>query len=124
MENFEAILTRWADAVCSHVSDNVVKLYGQNAVLVPTFSKDMRTTPEEIRDYFEGMFKKENAGVRFDFETAQAREADGRMVVSGAYTFYYDENGGRTEILSRFTFVLNPQSAAPIEHHHSSVMPE
>ena len=47
------LFDRWNAALATGNPDEVVKLYAPNGILQPTVSNRVRTTPAEIKDYFE-----------------------------------------------------------------------
>jgi hypothetical protein len=99
----------------------VVKLYAQTAILLPTLSDRVRHTQAEIRDYFVH-FLTHNPKAKID--EANVRVLGGIAINSGVYTFRFT-SGPLKSIQARFTFVYQwVGDRWLVIEHHSSGMPE
>ena len=118
-EVYATLFDEWNNALKSGDPEQVVALYGKNAVLLPTMSNQVRHNYEEIKDYFVHFLKKGPTG---SIDEANIRKYDQILINSGLYTFTFN-NGSSAQ--ARFTFVyqLNGERWEIIEHH-SSLMPE
>jgi uncharacterized protein (TIGR02246 family) len=126
MKNEKEILAqfeKWNTALQSGNPNNIVKLYADDAILVPTVSNKVRHNHLEIRDYFVHFMKSNPVGKIVESDIRIYGEI---AVNSGLYTFFLNQ-GGKDESLvnARFTYVyhhLNDEWF--IIEHHSSKMPE
>jgi len=118
------ILNQWAEAINEGRTEDVASLYSENAVLVSTFSPSPINSHNSIRDYFINLHSRSGAGVRIDADSINEQMiGDRKSILSGMYTFYFDEDGGKIEYEARFTFVIDTDLEHPILHHHSSQRP-
>eukprot|EP00798_Chlamydomonas_sp_ICE-L_P019503 gene19503-biopygen28345 len=114
---------RWNAALQTGDPKKVAALYAPGGVLLPTVSNQVRTTPEEIEDYFSTFLtlkpngKIDDANVRLlDEETA---------INSGVYTFALVVDGEPTKVQARYSFTYKKfNKECLIVDHHSSGMPE
>lgn len=122
--NLREILDSWVDAVNEGDLDRLGGLYRHGAVLIPTFSKKIISTPEEIADYFVQITTGRSVKVILREETVVTQDEDGcPKVIGGIYDWHINEHGQEKSIAARFSFALAPGDAAPIVHHHSSLLP-
>jgi len=119
----EIALNKWADAIATRNTDNVLKLYDEDAVLLATFAKKPITTQEARKVYFDNLLKKKDLKVTID-ELHTDREGD-IALANGLYTFSYKDKGKTVKVPARFSFVFEEESNGwEIEAHHSSVQPK
>ncbi|CAL8480779.1 exported protein of unknown function (plasmid) [Caballeronia sp. S22] len=80
-----SLFDRWNAALATGNADSVAQLYAPDAVLEPTVSNEVRTTPAGIKDYFVKFLKLKPNG------TINLREIrmlnDSSAVDTGVYTF-------------------------------------
>ena len=118
------LFDRWNAALATGNPETVAALYASDGVLEPTVSNNVRTTREEIRDYFTEFLRLRPQGV------INERYIDilGSEIAldQGVYTFdLTDPNGNTRWVTARYTFVYTKENGEwRIEHHHSSAMPE
>lgn len=111
----------WNAALQSRNAKQVAALYAPDAVLLPTFSKVIRDTPEAILDYFEEFLKSSPRGTIIHQKISVY---DKIAINSGVYEFSATVAGVEQKVLGRFTFVYRrDDSGWKIIEHHSSVMP-
>ncbi|MGT2477254.1 SgcJ/EcaC family oxidoreductase [Paraburkholderia terrae] len=118
-----SLFDRWNAALATGDAISVAKLYAPDAVLEPTVSNEVRTTPAGIKDYFVTFLKLKPHG------TINLREIrllnDNSAVDTGVYTFELMKNGKHQKVQARYTFVYkNVDGEWKILNHHSSAMPE
>ncbi|MBY0564883.1 MAG: SgcJ/EcaC family oxidoreductase [Hyphomonadaceae bacterium] len=119
-----ALFDRWNAALATGNPDTVAALYAEDAVLEPTVSNNVRSTPQEIREYFVEFLPSRPQG------TINERYIDilGDNVAmdQGVYTFDLPGAAEGRWVTARYTFVYTrePGGEWKIEHHHSSAMPE
>ena len=83
----------------SHNIEDVLSLYGQDAVLVATFSPVPLTSSDSIKSYFENLFSNPGAGVKFVYESLNLLLlCDSLEVLSGLYTFLYVDDGIQVKV--------------------------
>ena len=101
--------------------EDLLNLYAENAVLLPTFSNDLLTDKAGIRDYFEELSRKQDVEVSVDEESiVTQRFSDNLQVISGIYRWRFGGGDEAVSIEARFTFALDLSLSSPILHHHSS----
>ena len=102
----------------------MASLYSEGAVLVSTFSPSPITSHDPIRNYFINLHSRPGAGVSIDKESINEQTIEGgTSILSGMYTFHFEEDGEKIECEARFTFVIGTELDRPILHHHSSQRP-
>lgn len=113
------LFDRWNQALKTGNPDTVAAEYADNAVLLPTLSNRVRTSPTEIRDYFVGFLKKSPVG---SIDSQSIRIGCNNAISSGIYTFKFS-NGEKAQ--ARYSYVYEYQQGQwKIVSHHSSLMPE
>jgi uncharacterized protein (TIGR02246 family) len=114
-----ALFKQWNDAIQTKKAKNVVALYDESAILLPTISNQVRLNHEEIEDYFDNFLAMVPVG---HIDESNVRIFDQIAINSGIYTFTFK---GGNKVQARYTFVYrwNGQRWMIIEHH-SSQMPE
>jgi len=117
----QELFTAWDAALRTRDPDTVVALYAPDAVLLPTFSNQVRRSPEAIRSYFVKFLVR---GPSASVEDGSVRVYGDVAVHSGIYAFAFS-SGPLRDARARFTFVYRRESDAwRIVEHHSSAMPE
>jgi len=122
-DEIAGLFSRWNDALATHDPDQVVANYTRDAMLLPTVSNVPRTSPAEIRDYFEHFLEKSPTG-RIDRRIIRIR--CNTASDTGLYTFTLHESDGLVhQVAARYSFLYEFRNGKwLIAHHHSSVMPE
>ncbi|CRL99632.1 MULTISPECIES: SgcJ/EcaC family oxidoreductase [Pseudomonas] len=118
------LFDRWNSALQTGNVDSVVALYAPGAVLQPTVSNQVRTTPDQIKDYFDHFLALKPVG---QINYREIRQLGSNVAMdSGVYTFTLTEaNGKKREVQARYTFVYEQVGGQwKILNHHSSAMPE
>lgn len=118
------VLDHWMKVVNGRALDDVRRLYREDAVVVPTFGKDILSSTEAIAAYFVNITDGRELRVVVRDETVREQvEPGSSQVISGIYDWRIREDGEEQRIAARFTFVMDPGSEGPILHHHSSRLP-
>jgi len=113
------LFNQWNSALSTLEPKNVVALYDETAVLLPTVSNQVRHNHAEIEDYFVNFLQKKPQGT---IDESNVRIFGDLAINSGVYTFVF---GDGATVQARFTFVYkNNGSEWKIIEHHSSAMPE
>ena len=119
------VLDQWVEGVNSRDLGGVGGLYGESAVLVPTFAGRIFDTEETIAAYFIHITDDREVEVILRDETVREQADSGsQQVISGVYDWLINEQGKAKRFGARFTFVMDVDAARPILHHHSSLLPE
>jgi hypothetical protein len=81
------VVEQWTDAFTTSDVDGIVKLYAPDALFLGTGSKTVVTKPEELRQYFEQVFRSlKSRGVKVGDHAAMV-VSDTVVVVTGLYEF-------------------------------------
>jgi uncharacterized protein (TIGR02246 family) len=114
-----ALFEQWNSALQTGDPKQVVALYAEDAVLLPTVSNQVRHNHEEIEDYFVHFLAKGPQGKIYE---SNVRIFGELAINSGVYTFTFKDG---VTVQARFTYVYrwDGQRWSIIEHH-SSAMPE
>ena len=112
------ILKRWQQNLNEGNLSGVLKLYDLSCVLIPTFSSDILTDHEQIKEYFINVIEVQKGNVQFQQNSFSEQQIMGNMyLLSGKYFFYLMES---KKVPARFSFLINTFHENPIMHHHSS----
>lgn len=114
-----SLFEEWNSSLQTGVASNMLKLYADSAILLPTISNQVRHNHSEILDYFEFFLPQGPSG---KIEEANIRIFDSLAINSGIYLFSF-KNG--STVRARYTFVYQKLDGQwKIIEHHSSAMPE
>ena len=112
------ILNSWQQHLNEKNLSGVLKLYDISCVLIPTFSSEILTDHEQIKEYFVNMIEVQKGKVEFQQNSISEQQVGENMyLLSGKYFFHLME---KENIPARFSFLVNLLSENPILHHHSS----
>ncbi|MBX3747211.1 MAG: DUF4440 domain-containing protein [Verrucomicrobiae bacterium] len=122
--NAMEVLHAWMGGVNGGQIDDVLGLYADGAVLLPTFSPHAITTEEMRRRYFEQLGARPGLNVSLHQRTVREQPLAGSLrVISGIYCFRMEIDGELLGFEARFSYVVDPGASRPILHHHSSQIP-
>ena len=113
----------WLAAVNNRDLDAVLSLYAPGSILLPTFSPHIIRNEERRREYFTRLTERPGLTVSLHEKTFAAQAAGYHEIASGIYCFHLEIDGEPYAFEARFTFVIDPHSARPVLHHHSSQIP-
>lgn len=123
-EEVEQTFAKWRSALETGAPENVVKLYQPDAILLATLSPKPITTQEGRIEYFSKLTAKPKLSASVDEEHIKLLDED-NAVVSGLYTFRFEQDGKKVEIPARYSFVYEKvKNDWMIVEHHSSKLPE
>lgn len=123
-EEVESAFASWRKALSSGHAENVVKLYDKDAILLATLAAKPITTQEGRMDYFTKLTAKPKLSATVDEEHIKVLDED-NAVVSGLYTFRFEQDGKTVEIPARYSFVYEKENGEwMIMEHHSSKVPQ
>ena len=113
------ILDNWLTYVSNQDLESVVGLYANDALLLGTFSNQIRTGQSQIREYFvDFLSKKPKANL---IESITHHLGDKVLIFNGFYNF---EIQNADLVNARFTFVFKQYNdKIMIVSHHSSLIP-
>ena len=112
------ILKIWQQNLNEANLSGVLKLYDLSCVLIPTFSSDILTDHEQIKNYFLNVIEVQKGNVEFQPNSITEQQiGENTYLLSGIYFFYLIDQG---KIPARFSFLVNLFRENPIIHHHSS----
>jgi uncharacterized protein (TIGR02246 family) len=110
----------WNEALATRDPDAVVALYGENSVLLPTLSNQVRYTPDAKRDYFVHFLQD---GPQGSIDEREILLGCNTAIDTGLYTFAFEDTGDVAH--ARFTYTYGLEDGHwRITSHHSSLMPE
>jgi uncharacterized protein (TIGR02246 family) len=114
------IFDLWATALKKQEVSKVLKLYDDDATLLPTLSDKIRTNHREIANYFESFLAKKPVVEITDFFFKKI--SDEIITFSGNYDFTFEN--GDPDAHARFSFVYKKSGNDwKILEHHSSLQP-
>ena len=112
------ILNSWQQHLNEENISSILKLYDISCVLIPTFSSEILTDHEQIKEYFVKVIKVQKGKVEFQQNSISEQLVGKNMyLISGKYFFHLME---KEKIPARFSFLVNLLGENPILHHHSS----
>jgi len=112
------ILKSWQQYLNEKNLSGALKLYDTSCVLIPTFSSEILTDREQIKEYFVKVIEVQKGKVEFQSNSISEQQVGENMyLLSGKYFFHLME---KEKIPARFSFLVNLLSENPILHHHSS----
>jgi len=113
------ILRNWASTIKANNSDEMVRFYTENAVLVGTYSQPIEVGLNEIRKYFEMFLDRKSISCNIIKNVNQ--ELSCCMISSGVYEFVVDGE----LVVARYSYVFkNINNRMRIVNHHSSELVE
>ena len=112
------ILNNWQQHLNEANLSGILKLYDEKCVLIPTFSSEILTDHEKIKEYFVKVIEVQEGKVEFQQNSISEQQvAENMYLLGGKYIFNLK---GKEKIPARFSFLVNLLSENPILHHHSS----
>ena len=112
------ILNSWQQQYNENNLSGLLKLYDTSCVIIPTFSSEILTDHEQIKEYFVKVIEVQKWKVEFQSNSISEQQVGENMfLLSGKYFFHLM---GKEKIPARFSFLVNLLGENPIIHHHSS----
>ena len=99
-EGARTCLTRWTDAVAANRIENILLLYAEDAVLVPTLSNEIHATQDGRRRYFEFLLSRNVFGCTVEQEVIRTDPTRGTVAIGGIYTFRFRAEDGGEDLVS------------------------
>ena len=120
----EDILRQWMQAINNGDVEGLLSLYADGAVVIPTFSNRLLSTPARIREYFEKLGSREELSIALHEKTLVVQSLnEQRYAMCGIYCWRFALDGELLSFEARFSYVLDLSLPRPIIHHHSSQIP-
>lgn len=124
MKKPEDILTAWLQAVNNGEIENLLSLYNENAVLIPTFSNRILNSHAKVRNYFEQLKTRDKLSVALHEKFVNVQKITETIyALSGIYCWRFVVDDELLSFEARFSYVLDLSLTSPIIHHHSSQIP-
>jgi hypothetical protein len=104
--------------------ETLLSLYNKSAVLIPTFSNKLLTTPEDIRDYFVKLADRDELSVSLHDKTLSIQLIKNEIyILSGIYCWRLTIDKEPFIFEARFSYTIDTSLQNPIINHHSSQIP-
>lgn len=118
------ILKKWMDCVNQGDLEQLLSLYDEKAVLIPTFSNRLLSKPEALRAYFIQLCSREELSIALHEKTLISLPMqDDLYSVCGIYCWRFAIDEELLNFEARFSYVMKISSERPILQHHSSQIP-
>ena len=113
---------KWNQALLAGDPRSVAACYAEDAILLPTLSRQVRRNRSEIEDYFTEVLKSKP---RAWIDEHHVRVFGDIALNSGVYSLVLQADADQKQIQARFTFVYRrTDDGWIIIDHHSSLIPE
>ncbi len=124
MEKAESILKQWIQCINGGDLEGLLALYDENAVLIPTFSNRLLSTPERIRAYFAKICERQELSLALHEKTLKIQPIHDHIFgLSGIYCWRFAVDDELLSFEARFSYLLDTDRPRPILQHHSSQIP-
>ena len=118
----EIIVDHWAEHFNNGNLESLLNMYHEDATLLSTFSPNLLSNPEQIKDYFVRILESQVSVEIDDNQTISKKLSENMYLMTGVYVFSLKKKSS-TKYLSWFTFLIDLSVDSPIRHHHSSRVP-
>ena len=109
------LLDQWIEFVNNGDIESLLNLYDSGAILIPTFSNRIRSTPEELREYFEGLGSREDLNVTLQENTLAVQKLQQQIFsLSGIYNWRFKVEGEVQNFEARYSYFVDLSKANPI----------
>lgn len=116
----------WSKAIINRDIETLMGLYDEKAILKPTLSEKIRTTPSQIKSYFTGGTDLDEGGFlnkdicEVDYTETNFHQSNGLGYDVGIYIF---KNTKGEEVKAHFTYIYKMENGNPVKilAHHSSL---
>jgi len=117
-------INNWMEKINSHKIDELLQLYNPEAVLIPTFSNKILSTPEKIKDYFYKISSHDEIHISLHEKTLLVHKIEeSKFALYGIYCWNLSVDGELLSFEARFSYLIDISLKNPILHHHSSQIP-
>lgn len=112
------LLNKLQLAINNHNTDQIMKLYSDDAVLMPVFSTRLRQGKEQIRGFYQDLFDQDDLHIHV--KEVDTQRIDGLKVDNGIYQLEWKNKGFVKEEAVRFSIVIKD---GKIITEHASIVP-
>ena len=124
MKKPEEILVEWMRGINNGDLALLVSLYDDDAVLIPTFSNRLLSTPLARQEYFSRLAARDDLSIALHEKTLLSQDLGNHVhALHGIYCWRFAVDGELLSFEARFSYVLDLKREKPILHHHSSQIP-
>lgn len=117
-----AAFEQWLATVSKGNPAEVAALYADDAVFFGTISPYVRTTPAQVKHYFDIFLQLPN--LHAFYANPEIRIYGDVALNTGYYTFFHERDGKMQSVPARYTFAYKRVNGEwKIIEHHSSAMP-
>lgn len=118
------VLNDWMAAVNTGDLESLLALYDDSAVLIPTFSNRLLSSPAALREYFSRLCSREELSIALHEKTLNIQSiAEGIHAMHGIYCWRFAVDGELLSFEARFSYLLDLARPKAILQHHSSQIP-
>ena len=112
------VLQKWIKSVNSKDLSSIMTLYDDDSVMIPAFSTVVRKNKYAIKDFYRGLFQKDD--LKAEIVNVTVQTVHKLTIDSGIYRITWKTDGFETSYMVRFSFVIE---GGDITAHHSSLEP-
>ena len=124
MKTPEQILADWMRGINNADLGLLISLYDDNAVLIPTFSNRLLSTPEARREYFARLGARDDLSIALHEKTLLKQDLGNDVhALHGIYCWRFAVDGELLSFEARFSYAIDLGEQKPIMMHHSSQSP-
>ena len=124
IETAEEVINTWLSHVNKGDLRNLIELYNEKAILIPTFSNRLLNNLDKIQKYFETLAGHEELSIALHVNTVVTQQLQNDLYAScGIYCWRFAVDGELLSFEARFSFVIDLAVPRPIIQHHSSQIP-
>jgi uncharacterized protein (TIGR02246 family) len=117
-----AAFEQWLANVSQGNPEVVADMYADDAVFFGTISPYVRTTPAQVKHYFDHFLQLPS--LHAFYAEPQIRIYGDVALNTGYYTFFHERDGKMQSVPARYTFAYKKVNGEwKIIEHHSSAMP-
>jgi hypothetical protein len=118
------IILKWLDDINNGNIEDLLSLYNERAIVIPTFSNRILNTPQKIREYFEKLQSRKELSIALHANPKiEQKYSEGIYGMSGIYCWRFAVDEELLSFEARFSYIMNLKEKNPILHHHSSQVP-
>tara|TARA_B100000700_G_scaffold317429_1_gene408795 strand:- start:2182 stop:2550 length:369 start_codon:yes stop_codon:yes gene_type:complete len=116
------ILKIWSQYFNEGNLNSIVNLYDKDSILFPTFSNQILSDREMIKEYFHKVLIYQKVSVEINFESVSEKKLEENFfLLTGYYVFNFTK---KRKVPARYSFIINLFKDPLIKHHHSSRIPK
>jgi len=118
------IIDKWLNNVNDNQVEQLISLYNDKAIVIPTFSNRLLDNQKKIRDYFTRLCSREELSIALHNNTLIEQNMKNNLFsISGIYCWRFAVDGELLSFEARFSYLIDLNHEGSIFHHHSSQIP-